>query len=537
MLHAGPTSAEFQAKFGSFSDLVKGMVGSKSKSPPEWNTFDIFDDHFPDASSLRAYDAFLITGSTHTAHENLPWILKTVSLIQDLSILNKKLVGICFGHQIIARALGGASGRAATGWEIGIKKASLNTEAIKSVFMGLKVAKDIKLLEIHQDQVTKLPSGATLLASSPCCPNEMYSIGNQILCIQSHPEFTNDSVRQLAAENRDAIPSSVFGDAMQSLDEQPDRDVLIELIWKFLQLPVKFVPPPSLKGVFAGSGRDALGDQRICDAILKLTGKVAADITVLYLGTATYDDEAAQEGQTARFVDAGTTLKVCKLADGEPKDLELLFSEADVIVVSGGNTLWAVDRWTKLGVHRLLREAMKRGTVLAGGSAGAICWFDAGHSDSMDPDTYKGSSRESHMHSVASWQYIRVDSLGFLPGLVCPHHDKVQSNGVLRATDFDRMLLRHPEERGLCIDHWAAIVVDGDTYNVISLEEKPGSVMPDGSFSPDQQGAPGVWVKDVVDGEIKAKLAKNSGKLSELLRTPSRIVSDPNVQIARAQNP
>jgi dipeptidase E len=59
-----------------------------------------------------------------------------------------------------------------------------------------------------------------------------------------------------------------------------------------------------------------------------------------------------------------------------------------------------------------------------------------------------------------------VPCLGFLPGLVCPHHDKVQSNGVLRAIDFDAMLLRHAGEQGICIDHWAALCVDGDAYEV-----------------------------------------------------------------------
>jgi len=90
-----------------------------------------------------------------------------------------------------------------------------------------------------------------------------------------------------------------------------------------------------------------------------------------------------------------------------------------------------------------------------------------------------------------------VPGLGFLPGLVCPHHDKVQSNGVLRATDFDVMLLRHAAEMGIGIDHWAALEVAGGRYRVISLAGKEGSVLPDASFSPDRQGVPGIWLKQV----------------------------------------
>jgi hypothetical protein len=66
-----------------------------------------------------------------------------------------------------------------------------------------------------------------------------------------------------------------------------------------------------------------------------------------------------------------------------------LFSAADIIAVSGGNTLFGVNRWKRLGVDTMLREASERGAVMVGGSAGAICWFDGGHSDSFDPTTVR----------------------------------------------------------------------------------------------------------------------------------------------------
>jgi hypothetical protein len=70
-------------------------------------------------------------------------------------------------------------------------------------------------------------------------------------------------------------------------------------------------------------------------------------------------------------------------------------TQADVIVMSGGNTLFACDLLARLGVNPLLHRAMRRGCVLCGGSAGAICWFDAGHSDSMDPAYYLGARNAS----------------------------------------------------------------------------------------------------------------------------------------------
>jgi dipeptidase E len=94
------------------------------------------------------------------------------------------------------------------------------------------------------------------------------------------------------------------------------------------------------------------------------------------------------------------------------------------IVVSGGNTLFATDRWNKLGVSAALRRAWDAGScVMAGGSAGAIWVFDGGHSDSMDPHYFKRAMMSpdwtpdpSADEVDKSWEYIRVPAVGILPG-------------------------------------------------------------------------------------------------------------------------
>merc|ERR1711862_471167 len=144
---------------------------------------------------------------------------------------------------------------------------------------------------------------------------------------------------------------------------------------------------------------------------------------------------------------------------------------------------------------------------------------------------------------IKDWKYIRVSGLGFLPGLVCPHHDRIQSNGVLRAHDFDKMLLRHQGERGIGIDHWAALIVFGDKYKVLSLEGKIGSVVKKGVQNHDEsrkeeienydaifragEGIPGIWIKDVMDdGKVHTRLCPEEGKLSDLLRPATSIIQD-----------
>ena len=168
----------------------------------------------------------------------------------------------------------------------------------------------------------------------------------------------------------------------------------------------------------------------------------------------------------------------------------------------------------------------------------------------MDPDSYKkkmlgkadsggdeSSGAPGSQEEVKSWQYIRVNGLGFLPGLVCPHHDKVQSNGVLRADDFNQMLLRHSGELGIGIDHWAALEVDGNTYRVVSVDGKEGSVLPDGSFCRERKGKPGIWLKNVSNAQVQERLCPESGRIQDLLLNPSEIIPDPRVDECRRANP
>ena len=195
--------------------------------------------------------------------------------------------------------------------------------------------------------------------------------------------------------------------------------------------------------------------------------------------------------------------------------------------------------------------------VITGGSAGAICWFQGGHSDSHDPDSYKEAMRKrlAETGDEASsapetdkekkeWDYIRVDGLSFLPGLVCPHYDQVQSNGILRSEDFNAMMLRHPTEIGIGIDHWAALQVNGDLYEVVSISGKrrfqSHSDDKDHESEEDSdEDKPGVWLCRVTaEGQVETVRCPSKGSLQDLVPAfPSRITSDPRVEACRKENP
>jgi dipeptidase E len=135
--------------------------------------------------------------------------------------------------------------------------------------------------------------------------------------------------------------------------------------------------------------------------------------------------------------------------------IERKILSADIIYVGGGNTLQMMRIWRRLGVDILLRSAYEKGTVLSGISAGAICWFDSGHSDSMS------------FFNPQKWEYIKVKGLGLVNGIVCPHYNSM-TLGVPRRKHF-RDMIQKSGGMGIAIENNCAIeFLDGRFYRVIS---------------------------------------------------------------------
>lgn len=301
-----------------------------------------------------------------------------------------------------------------------------------------------------------------------------------------------------------------------------------------------------LKIYAAGSGEDMMSHPDTAREIIALSGK--ANPRVLYIGTATYDNTKSEVHQTSRFVEQGcsvTSLKIAHTRIPDSNAIQNLFLHADIILISGGNTLYAVDRWHELGIDDLIREAGYRGTVLAGGSAGGIVWFDGGHSDSMDPSTYLNPPGPMLKQSLSkkilssSWAYIRVPGLSLLPGLFCPHYDKIEGNGELREKSFSTMMKMHSGETGVAVDNWAAIVIDGGRYEIISREGKTGSAGSNGQYTkPGKGGKPGAFLIHIaLDGTQHQEPISKTGHVSEIMSHAKYIVSSPFLVPARIQNP
>ena len=312
----------------------------------------------------------------------------------------------------------------------------------------------------------------------------------------------------------------------------------------FLSKP-DFSHSRALRIYAAGSGEDMMSQPETAAEIIELSGKPAPH--VLYLGTATYDDPKSRHHQTIRFVEKGCTIEPLELADTSPSapELDAAFERANVILVSGGNTLYAVDRWRALGVDKRIAAAAAMGVVLAGGSAGGIVWFDGGHSDSMDPTTYRHPPGPMLRRDLSkkelskSWAYIRVPGLGALHGLFCPHYDKVEGNGQLRAQSFESMMKMHSGETGICVDNWAALVINGESLQVVSRHGKGGSVGASGKYTDTRaSGSPGAFIVRVDSrGKQTRQVLPQRCHVSCLGGPPSYVVESPMIPVARMQNP
>lgn len=311
------------------------------------------------------------------------------------------------------------------------------------------------------------------------------------------------------------------------------------------------IPCSAQKIYAAGRGLMAESPESAAEVIALAGRNIASQPkNLLYLGTAVYDNPHSAETDTANYAALGCAISALNVSwiDPTPDELDEAFADIGIILIAGGNTLFAVDRWTKLGIDERIREAvLERDVVVAGGSAGFISLCSGGHSDSMKPESYKNPvgpllnpSQKVRDVIDRSWAYIRVPGLNIIEGaLCCPHYDTTQNNNVSRANDFSNMMRRHSGEYGIAVDEWAALVIDGPSYKVVSRANHTGSVGSNGEFMPGSSGLPGIWTLSVDSnsGDIERKLVPPTGKLDNILHSPRWVVEDPMVMIARAQNP
>lgn len=232
------------------------------------------------------------------------------------------------------------------------------------------------------------------------------------------------------------------------------------------------------KIVAAGKG-GALYFPSIFSKVIELSGKDQPN--VVYIGTASFDADKNYNRHSGEFKKIGCEVQRLDVSEQHtvPSHEEmrrLVVDWADVIVCSGGNTLHALLRWKDTGLDVLLKEAAQNGTVLCGGSAGAGCWFNSMHSDSLRPDNVKHAGVVKEIlddDELEDWDYVKISGLGIIPGpevMAVPHFDTTGTNDIARSEHAEQVLVETEGETpgAIGIDNNAAMVIEGDKAMVVS---------------------------------------------------------------------
>lgn len=194
----------------------------------EFKVYNVVEGHYPPDS--EQYDAYLVTGSKADSFGSDPWIEKLKTYLLERYQRGDKLLGVCFGHQILALLLGGKAERAEQGWGLGVHRYRM---VEKPQWMSPDL-EELDMLISHQDQVTQLPENATLLASSEFCPIASYCIGDQVLCFQGHPEFVHDYSRALLDLRQQHYGQTLYANAMASLQSEHQGHTVAEWMMRFV---------------------------------------------------------------------------------------------------------------------------------------------------------------------------------------------------------------------------------------------------------------------------------------------------------------
>jgi GMP synthase-like glutamine amidotransferase len=187
--------------------------------------YDVVLDEYPEF--IDECDGYLITGSKLSVYDAEDWIRKLEIYVQLLNKQKKALLGVCFGHQLIAKALGGKSEEASIGWNLGIQNYDF-----QDTFPWVQdQSQSVSLIHSHKDQVTELPKTAELIASNTRVPIAMFKIGDHVMSMQGHPEFTPEYAHAVATMRKEVLGKEVYQQASISLKNQIANNVEVAKWW------------------------------------------------------------------------------------------------------------------------------------------------------------------------------------------------------------------------------------------------------------------------------------------------------------------
>lgn len=223
LLLVGHVAATSTHVAGDYPELFAQLLGADL----ELVRYDLDRDRFPDSG--RECDAWLLSPSRCSVYDADPWIASAEDLLRELVRTERPYVGVCFGHQLVAQALGAPVQRAADGWQVGVH----DYEIVSSHAWMRPARSSVALIASHEDQVLAVPDGAELLARSDGCPVAGLTIGDRAWTIQPHPEFVPELADDLLGRRMELIGAARVRDARATLTRPLDRMVVAGWIRTF----------------------------------------------------------------------------------------------------------------------------------------------------------------------------------------------------------------------------------------------------------------------------------------------------------------
>lgn len=207
-------------QYGEYPGMFTRLLDGHGFTFQPWYVVDM---DFP--ASVNDADGWLVTGSKHGSYEDHPFIKPLESFIQNAYAKSVPLVGICFGHQIMAQALGGKVAKYDKGWAVGAKDYAFGD-------------KTLKLNAWHQDQVIEKPADASVIASNDFCKFAGFAYGDRAWSVQPHPEIRDDYLTGLLeVRGRGIVPEPELQTATERLGMPLDDKIIADQIAAFFKQP------------------------------------------------------------------------------------------------------------------------------------------------------------------------------------------------------------------------------------------------------------------------------------------------------------